>query len=183
VAERLVRDAAPDLIVLCAGAAPVLGPFHEQTWEQFSLNWHVDTKSAFVWLREALRAPMKRGGHVVVISSGAAAHGSPVSGGYAGAKRTQWFLADYAATEVERANLGLRVHCVLPALNPSTELGRAAIAAYAKRAGVTDEEFARRFGPPLTPAILGAAVVELVTAPDRQPQVAWRVSGNGLAPM
>src|SRR5258708_795747 len=136
LAERLMRDESPDLVVLCAGAAPPLLALHEQTWEGFCTNWNVDAKSTFVWLRHALRLPMKRGGHVVVISSGAAVQGSPVSGGYAPAKRAQWFMADYAATESERAKLGLRIHCVLPSLNPSTELGRPAIAAYAARAGM-----------------------------------------------
>src|SRR5438034_10483968 len=110
-----------------------------------------DTRLTFVWLKQALRLPLAEGSHIIVVSSGAAAQGSPVSGGYAAAKRAQWFIADYAAQESERARLGIRVHCVLPALNPSTELGRAGIAAYARRAGVTDEEFAQRFSPPLTP--------------------------------
>src|SRR5438105_6545208 len=29
IAERLLRQEAPDLLVLCAGAMPALGPFHE----------------------------------------------------------------------------------------------------------------------------------------------------------
>src|SRR4051794_22397656 len=37
-AERLLRTHNPDVLVLCAGAAPALGPFFEQTWEQFSTN-------------------------------------------------------------------------------------------------------------------------------------------------
>lgn len=179
-AERLLRGYNPDVLVLCAGAAPVLSPVHEQTWEQFSTNWHVDTKSAFVWLRQALRVPMKPDSHIVVISSGAALRGSPVSGGYAGAKRAQWFIADYAATESGRHGLGLRVHCLLPDLNPSTELGRAGITAYAKRSGVTEEEFAKRFAPPLTPEIMGSAITELVATPERWNQLAYRIGGGGL---
>jgi NAD(P)-dependent dehydrogenase (short-subunit alcohol dehydrogenase family) len=180
LAERLLTRDAPDLIVLCAGAMPVLGPVHEQSWDDFQTNWNVDTKSTFVWLRRALRLPMKRGGHIVVVSSGAAVQGSPVSGGYASAKRAQWFLADYAATESARADLGLRVHCVLPSLNPSTALGRAGIAAYAERAGVTSEEFAKRFSPPLTPEIMGQGVAELFEAPERFAQLAYRIGGGGL---
>jgi NAD(P)-dependent dehydrogenase (short-subunit alcohol dehydrogenase family) len=136
-----------------------------------------------VWLQHALRLPMKRGAHVVVVSSGAAVQGSPVSGGYASAKRAQWFLAEYAATEVARAGLGVRVHCLLPTLNPSTELGRAGIRAYAARAGVSPEEFAKRFGPPLTPEIMGRGVVELFEAPERFEQVTYRIGGEGLAPL
>ena len=181
LAERVLKQEGPDVLVLSAGAAPVLGALHEQTWETFATNWGVDTKGTFVWLRQALRQPMKRGGHVVVVSSGAAIQGSPVSGGYASAKRAQWFMADYAATESERGGLGLKIHCLLPALNPSTELGRAGIAAYAKRAGVTPEEFARRFHPPLTPEIMGAGVAELLEGPERFAQLAYRIGGAGLA--
>ena len=182
-AERLLREKDPDLVVLCAGAMPVLGAFHELSWSQFCVCWEVDTRGTFVWLKQALQKPLKRGAHVVVISSGAALGGSPVSGGYASAKRAQWFLASYAATEIERANLGLRVHCLLPNINPSTELGRAGIAAYARRAGVSDEEFANRFGPPLTPAILGSVIAELFENPDKFDQLAYRVGGGGLAKM
>jgi glutathione S-transferase len=160
---------------------PAIGALHEQTWETFATNWGVDTKGTFVWLRQALRQPMKRGGHIVVVSSGAAVQGSPVSGGYASAKRAQWFMADYAATESERAGLGLKVHCLLLALNPNTELGRAGIAAYAKRAGVTPEEFAKRFHPPLTPEIMGAGVAELLEGPERFAQLVYRIGGGGLA--
>jgi NAD(P)-dependent dehydrogenase (short-subunit alcohol dehydrogenase family) len=183
LAERVLTHESPDLVVLCAGAMPVLGPMHELTWDDFQTNWHVDTKSTFVWLRHALRLPMKRGGHVIVISSGAAVQGSPVSGGYASAKRAQWFIADYATTESGRAGLGLRVHCLLPNLNPSTALGRAGINAYAQRAGVTPDEFAKRFQPPLTPAVMGQGVVELFEAPERFTKLAYRIGGGGLAPV
>jgi NAD(P)-dependent dehydrogenase (short-subunit alcohol dehydrogenase family) len=183
LAERVLRQEAPDLLVLGAGAMPVLGPLHEQTWEDFATNWGVDAKGTFVWLRQALRLPMKKGAHIVVVSSGAAVQGSPVSGGYAAAKRAQWFMAEYAATESERAGLGLRIHCLLPSLNPSTELGRAGIAAYAKRAGVTPDEFAKRFHPPLTPQVMGAGVVELFEAPERFAQLVYRIGGAGLAPL
>ncbi len=182
-AEHLLRQHDPDVLVICAGASPVLAPLFEQTWEDFCTNWNVDTKSAFVWLRQALRVPMKKGGHIIVVSSGAALRGSPVSGGYAGAKRAQWFIADYAATESGRGGLGLRIHCVLPDLNPSTELGRAGIAAYAKRMGVAPEEFAKRFEPVLTPEIMGAGVTELVEHPEKWSQLAYRIGGSGLSPL
>jgi NAD(P)-dependent dehydrogenase (short-subunit alcohol dehydrogenase family) len=180
LAGRLLAQESPDLVVLCAGAMPVLGPLHEQTWEGFVTNWNVDAKATFFWLSRALRMPMKRGSHVIVVSSGAAMQGSPVSGGYAPAKRAQWLMADYAATEMKRADLGVLVHCVLPNLNASTELGRAGIRAYAERSGVTPEQFAKRFDPPLTPAAMGEAIVELFVAPERFTELAYRVGGNGL---
>ncbi len=180
LAERLLAE-SPDLVVLCAGASPPLLALHQQSWESFSTNWNVDAKGSFVWLGHALRKPMKPGGHIVVVSSGAAVHGSPVSGGYAPAKRAQWFMAGYAATESERAGLGLRIHCLLPNLNSSTELGRPAIAAYAARAGMPVEEFAKRFEPQLTPAIMGAGVVELFENPTKWPELTYRIGGKGLA--
>jgi NAD(P)-dependent dehydrogenase (short-subunit alcohol dehydrogenase family) len=167
LAARVVREERPYGIVLCAGAAPVLRAFHEQTWEELSTNWNVDTKSAFVWLKAVLRDPLPAGSHVIVVSSGAAVQGSPLSGGYAGAKRAQWMLADYAATEARRAGLDLRVNVLLPNLNPSTDLGRAGIAGYAARAGVPVEQFQQRFLPPVTPEIMGAAVVDLFTTTGR----------------
>ncbi|HEY8078376.1 MAG TPA: SDR family NAD(P)-dependent oxidoreductase [Labilithrix sp.] len=180
LAARVVREERPTRIVVCAGAAPVLRAFHEQTFDEFSTNWRVDTKSAFVWLKAALRDPLPAGSHVVVVSSGAAVQGSPLSGGYAGAKRMQWMLADYAATEAKRAGLDLRVHVLLPHLNPSTELGRAGIAGYAARAGLAVEEFQKRFMPPVTPEIAGAAVVDLFTRPAEHAELAYRVTGKGL---
>jgi NAD(P)-dependent dehydrogenase (short-subunit alcohol dehydrogenase family) len=181
LARRLLVEVNPDLVVLVAGASPLLAPIHEQTWESFSHNFGVDTRATFEWLKLALTVPMRRGGHLIVISSGAALRGSPVSGGYAAAKRAQAFISDYAATEVERAGLGLRIQTVFPALNPSTDLGRHAIAAYAARAGVTPEEFAKRFGPPLTPAIFGQAIAELHADPAKWPERGYSLSGAGLA--
>ncbi len=183
LAARVLAAAQPDVLVLVAGAAPRLGALHELSWDDFQVNWNTDAKLAFVWLGAALRQPMRVGSHVIVVSSGAAVGGSPVSGGYASAKRAQWFMAGYAATEIERAKLDIRVHCLLPNLNGSTELGRAGIRAYAARAGVSDEEFVKRFGPPLTPPIFGAAVADLAESPGNWAQPAYRVGGAGLVPL
>jgi NAD(P)-dependent dehydrogenase (short-subunit alcohol dehydrogenase family) len=129
VAGRLLQERKPDLVVLCAGASPPLHPLHLHTWETFSRNWEVDAKSTFTWLRNALLLPMKAGSHVVIVSSMAATNGSPLSGGYAGAKRMLWFMTEYAAQEISRLKLGIHIHCLLPTLNPNTDLGRAAISA------------------------------------------------------
>jgi NAD(P)-dependent dehydrogenase (short-subunit alcohol dehydrogenase family) len=180
LALRVVGEHEPDLVVLCAGAMPHLGALQTQSWADFQINWEVDAKSTFVWLKLALTRPLKRGAHVIVVSSGAALRGSPVSGGYAIAKRAQWFLADYALNESGRADLGLKIHCLLPNLNPSTPLGRAGIEAYAARAGITPEAFAKRFEPQLTPELMGKGVLELYDAPDRFSELAYRIGGGGL---
>jgi NAD(P)-dependent dehydrogenase (short-subunit alcohol dehydrogenase family) len=181
-AARILQELQPDLVVLCAGARPLLRPLHLHTWESFAQNWEVDTKATFVWLRNALLLPMKPGSHIVVVSSGAAIHGSVLSGGYAGAKRTQWFMAKYASLEVERSKLDIRIHCLLPMLSPNG-MGHAAIAAYAAGAGVGADEFAKRFDPPLTPAIMGQAVIDLYESPAQWDQIAYQIGGAGLTPV
>ena len=140
VAGKLLREYRPDIVALVAGAAPSLRPLHKQTWESFSTNWNTDVRMTFHWLREALLLPLRPGSQVIVMSSGAAIMGSPLSGGYAGAKATQRFMADYAAQEAQRGNLQITVSAVLPRLTPLTDLGRAATAAYAARIGIAEEE-------------------------------------------
>ena len=104
------------------------------------------------------------GSQILVMSSGAAIYGSPLSGGYAGAKATLRFLAAYANEESHRAGLGITVTAVLPRLTPQTELGRAAVAAYAARAGASQDQFVARLGRPVTPQIAGDAFVTIATA-------------------
>jgi NAD(P)-dependent dehydrogenase (short-subunit alcohol dehydrogenase family) len=183
VVGRLMQDRKPDLVVLCAGASALLRPLHLHSWETFSQNWEVDARSTFTWLRNALRVPMKPGSHVVVISSMAAINGSPLSGSYAGAKRMLWFMAEYAAQEIGRLKLGIRIHCLLPTLNPNTDLGRAGIAAYAERAGVSFDEFAKRLAPHLTPAVMGDAIVDLYSNPAKWDKLAYQIGGAGLKPV
>jgi NAD(P)-dependent dehydrogenase (short-subunit alcohol dehydrogenase family) len=65
-AARLPQALRPDLVVLCAGASALLRPLHLHSWETVSENWAVDTKSAFVWLHNALLLPMKPDGHLVI---------------------------------------------------------------------------------------------------------------------
>jgi NAD(P)-dependent dehydrogenase (short-subunit alcohol dehydrogenase family) len=164
-AERLIARYRPDVLVLNAGAAPPARPVHEHTWETFGAAWDMDVKQAFHWTRAALRLPLAPGSTVVAFSSGAAVAGSPLSGGYAGAKATIRFLTSYAGEESDRAGLGIRFVSVLPRLTPETELGAAAVASYAERQGVDVATFLKGFGPTLTPAQVGAAVLSLTRAP------------------
>jgi len=88
VAGALLDRYEPSILILVAGATPLMRPLQHQTWETFSVNWHTDVRIAFYWLRQSLLKPLGQGSQVVVISSGAAVNGSPLSGGYAGAKAT-----------------------------------------------------------------------------------------------
>ena len=165
VAGKLADAYRPSVLVLAAGAAPLSRPLHRQTWETFSRTWDVDVRQAFHWLREALLRPLAPGSVVIAFSSGAALRGSPLSGGYAGAKAAIRFISGYAADESQRAGLGIRFISVLPQLTPATELGAAAVAAYAERHGMDVASYTESLGPALTPDHVGKAVLDLIESP------------------
>jgi NAD(P)-dependent dehydrogenase (short-subunit alcohol dehydrogenase family) len=182
IAGQLIDAYRPGTLVLNAGASPLSRPLHKQTWQTFSRNWEVDVQHAFHWTRETLLAPLDPGSVVITFSSGAAINGSPLSGGYAGAKATIRFLTSYAAAESERNGLGIRFTTVLPQLTPATDLGAVAVAAYAARQGSDLPAFLRDMGPALTPEQAGKAVVDLVVGPGYD-DGAYRLSSAGLSPV
>jgi 3-oxoacyl-[acyl-carrier protein] reductase len=180
VAGSLLDRYEPKAIILVAGASPHMLPLRQQTWETFSVNWQTDVQIAFHWLREALLKPLRPGSRVVVISSGAALAGSPLSGGYAGAKATQRFITGYAQDEAKRAGLDINFTTVLPRFAPMTGVGRPAVQAYAARAGQSVEEYLQQMGPLVTPEIAGTALVELVQADAATVAPAYLLTGAGL---
>jgi NAD(P)-dependent dehydrogenase (short-subunit alcohol dehydrogenase family) len=95
-APRILADVRPEILVLNAGATPPMGPLDQLSWADFTTPWETDVKAGLYWLQAALNLPLKPGSRVLVGSSGAAENGSPLSGGYAGAKRMLWFMAKYA---------------------------------------------------------------------------------------
>jgi NAD(P)-dependent dehydrogenase (short-subunit alcohol dehydrogenase family) len=163
-----------------AGATPVIAPLQDQTWDTFSINWHADVRIAFEWLRAALRKPLRPGSKVIVISSGAALQGSPLSGGYAGAKATQRFITAYAEEEARRAALDISFTAVMPRITPLTDLGRPAVEAYAARGGQSVDEYVGRFGKPLSPETAGAAIVQLLRAQAPATAPGYLLTGDGL---
>ena len=181
-AGQLLDKHRPRTLVLNAGATPLTRPLHRQTWQTFSRNWDVDVQHVFNWTREALLLPLEPGSAVIAISSGAAVNGSPLSGGYAGAKATIRFIASYAAAESARNGLGIKFTSVLPQLTPETDLGAAGVAAYAARQGIGIPAFLDGFGRTLTPGQVGAAIVDIVTgsADDRD---SYLLTAAGLSPV
>ncbi|GIG56787.1 short-chain dehydrogenase [Longispora fulva] len=170
----------PEIIVVVAGATPHMRPLQEQTWETFSTNWETDVRITFHWLREVLLTPLRPGSRVVVVSSGAALGGSPLSGGYAGAKSMQRFVTGYAQDEANRAGLDITFTAVLPRFSPTTGVGRPAVRAYAARSGRSIEEFLKASGPLVSPESAGAALVELVQADAAAVAPAYVLTGAGL---
>lgn len=181
-AGRLIDQYRPRTLVLCAGATPRMAPLQDQSWETFSENWNSDVAQAFHWIRHALRRPLAPGSSVIAMSSGAALAGSPLSGGYAGAKATVRFITSYAAIESQRAGLGIGFTAVLPRLTPATALGAVAVAAYAERQGVDAESFVQATGPALTAEQVGKSVLEIATG-DATEHDAYLVTPAGLSPL
>ena len=181
-AGQLLDKYRPRTLVLNAGASPLARPVHQHTWQTFSRNWEVDVQHVFGWVREALLLPLEPGSVVIAMSSGAALRGSPLSGGYAGAKATIRFIAAYAAAESEREKLGIRFTSVLPQLTPATELGAVAAAGYATRQGVDLATYLKGLGPALTPEQAGQAIVDLASGPGREHD-AYLLTAAGLSPV
>jgi NAD(P)-dependent dehydrogenase (short-subunit alcohol dehydrogenase family) len=182
LAGELIDKYRPRVLVLNAGATPLPRPLQQHTWQSFSRTWDVDVAQTFHWAREALLAPLEPGSTVVTLSSGAALFGSPLSGGYAGAKAAIRWLTAYAAQESRREGLGIRFVSLLPQLTPATALGAVFAAAYAAREGAGAGARSGPGGPPLTPEQVGQAVAGLVTGPEPD-QDAYLVTAAGLRPL
>lgn len=180
LASAVIRDHRPDLLVLNAGAIPHMAPVHRQTWETFSRHWQVDTRHAFTWIQAALRAPLAPGSVVVVLSSGAVLQGSPLSGGYAGAKAAIRYLRSYASDESARAELGIRFVTLFPQLTPAGGVGAVGVTGYADRQGVDRDTFVERMQPILTAEGVAEAVLELANGADT---AEYQVDGSGYRPL
>jgi NAD(P)-dependent dehydrogenase (short-subunit alcohol dehydrogenase family) len=181
VAPRVLHDVKPDIVVLNAGATPKVAAIQDHTWQSFSANWDTDVKIAFHWVKAILHEPLARGSAVIVLSSGAALRGSPLSGGYAGAKAMIRFITEYAAQEAARAKLGIRFATLLPKITPASGVGRPFVEAYAQRQGRSVEEFLG--GASLTPADVGTAVLRLLEDRTLDEQVVFGLDPAGLAPV
>jgi len=174
----------PDGLVICVGAKRTGSPFYELEWPDFAETWDIDVKASFLFCRAAIRRPLQAGTVIILISSGAALGGSPISGGYAGAKRMQMFLANYAQKESDRLGLDLRFLAVTP-MRPmvDTEGGRAAVASYTKYLGITTKEFIRGMESPQSAQDVANAVLSFVTTPPDRASNMFVVSGKGVEPL
>ncbi len=168
---------SPDILIICAGAIPHAAPLGEQSWEQFSRNWNTDVKLSLLFAQAALNTPLPSGTTIILVASGAALGGSPISGGYAGSKRTQMFIADYAQKESERMKLGLRFFALVPkGMMPETDLGKAAVEAYASYFGISVQDFIRNMGAPQTTEDMASAIAEFASNPTNREEHAFLIS-------
>jgi NAD(P)-dependent dehydrogenase (short-subunit alcohol dehydrogenase family) len=178
-AHRIVKEVHPDILVLNAGAKPRMGRLDQLSWEDFSAVWETDVRAGLYWLQAALKTPLKPGSRVLVGSSGAAQNGSPLSGGYAGAKRTLWMMANYANTVSAQGKLGIRFQVIVPQqMIGGTGVGDAGATAYGRAIGVGREEFLARFGVPMPPGEFGEKVVSLLEEAKYVDGVVFGLKGN-----
>lgn len=184
LAERLVRELRPELVVLALGVIPRMGEVDTLDWEAFSETWNVDLQASFHFTRQALALPLAPGSSVIIVSSGAAIGGSPLSGGYAGAKRMQWWLAAYAQKVSDARGLGIRMLAVLPKqLIEGTAIGVRAATFYGKLNGTGPEAFMQRYDVPLDTSKVAAAIVTALGGGVAAGVNAIAVSGSGIEPL
>jgi hypothetical protein len=112
-------------------------------------------------------------------SSGAAQNGSPLSGGYGGAKRMLWFMAQYANGVSKQKVLGIRFQTIVPLqIVGDTGVGDAGANAYARAMGVKRDEFLARFGAPMPPREFGEKVVSVLDDPKYADGFAFGLKGD-----
>lgn len=162
-AHRILSEVHPDILVLNAGAKPRMGLLDQLSWADFSATWETDVKAGLYWLQAALNLPLKPGSRVLAVSSGAAVNGSPLSGGYAGAKRMLWFMARYADGVSAQKKLGIRFQAIVPQqIIGDTGVGDAGANAYARAMNLRRDEFLARFGAPMPPREFGEKVISVL---------------------
>lgn len=179
--QRVFETLLPNVLVVCGGATPGTSSLQDHTWQTFSRSWENDVHMSFNFAKAALTTPLAPGSTVVIVSSGAGLMGSPISGGYAGSKRMQMFMAEYGAEESERNNLGIRFFSLIPRyIMTDTVLGRKAAEGYARYRNVTVEQFQSRFEHPQTPDDVANALITLVTETPQRTGEVFAVDAVGI---
>ena len=108
-----------------------------------------------------------------------AQQGSPLSGGYAGAKRMLWLMAKYANGISEQKGLGIRFQAIVPLqMIGGTGVGGEGSRAYARVAGIEPEAFLARFGAPMPPRLFGDHVVQILNDSEYDTAIALGLKGD-----
>src|SRR5262245_22423118 len=178
-AQRILADVRPEVLVLNAGAKPRMGRLDQLSWADFTAPWETDVKAGLYWMQAALNLPLAPGARVLVGSSGAAQQGSPLSGGYAGAKRMLWFMAKYANGVAQQKGLGIRFQAIAAMqMIGGTGVGDEGASAYARAMGIEREAFLARFGAPMPPRQFGDHLVAVLDDPQYATGFAFGLKGD-----
>jgi len=178
-AQRILADVRPEVLVLNAGVTPRMEPLDQISWADFTAPWDTDVKAGLYWMQAALNLPLAPGARVLVGSSGAAQQGSPLSGGYAGAKRMLWLMAQYANGVAKQKGLNIRFQAIVPLqIIGATGVGDEASSAYARAMGIEREAFLARFGAPMPPRQFGDNLVAVLDNPQYAAGFAFGLKGD-----
>lgn len=174
----LLGKHGPDTVLHIGGIKPQMGPISSYDWSDFCAPWFNDTKITFDLAQAALNGAIPQGGTVLTFASGAALNGSPLSGGYAGAKRMQHFVMNYAQMEADKRGLGLTFATIYPKqLIAGTAIAQEAARAYGQMRGGDAASFMRQWDTPLTPEAISAHMCTLVAHPKAG---AYGIDGAGV---
>ena len=177
-ANRILAEVRPEILILNAGAVPRMARFDQTSWEEFTATWETDVKGGLYWMQAALNLPLAPGCRVLVSSSGAAEQGSPMSGGYGGAKRMLWLMAKYANGVSQKKGLGVDFQAIVPKqMVAGTGVGGAGSSAYANAMGISQEAFLARY-PDMSPRAYGDHVVKVLTDAVYDPALAIGINGE-----
>ena len=178
-AHRILGEVHPEILVLNAGAKPRMGRLDQLSWADFTAPWEHDVKAGLHWLQAALNVPLVNGSRVLVVSSGAAVNGSPMSGGDGGAKRMLWLMAQYANKVSEQKHLGIRFQVIVPRqMVRGTGIGDEAASAYARALNLGLDEYFARFGKPMPPRAFGENVVSVLEDTKYADALAFGLKGD-----
>ena len=178
-AHRILADVRPEVLVLNAGITPPMERIDQISWADFTAPWDSDVRAGLYWIQAALNLPLPQGARVLVGSSGAAQQGSPLSGGYAGAKRMLWLMAKYANATAKQKGLDISFQAILPLqMIGGTGVGDEASSAYAKAMGVDRETFLAGFGAPMPPRQFGDHLVDILNDPQYASGLAFGLKGD-----
>ena len=175
VMDAVVGDVKPRVLILNAGATPVLGALDELDWNAFSSVWENDVKAGLHGIQAALKAPLPPGSRVLIASSGAAMVGATLSGSYAGAKRMLWFMADDANDLANERGLDIRFQALVPLqMVGDTAIVRAVCDGYGQHLGIGADAYrAQKIPVPMTERAYGDHVASLLTDPQVESGAAY----------
>jgi NAD(P)-dependent dehydrogenase (short-subunit alcohol dehydrogenase family) len=175
---------SPDVLVICGGAIPATAPLQELSWAEFAAPWETDVRMSFLFCGHALRSPLAPGSTVILVSSGAGLGGSPISGGYAGSKRMQMFMATYCQKESARLGLGIRFTALAPMrIMPETDLGETAVKGYARYLGITPADFIEGMRDRQSIHDVADAVIRIAAGEIGAKDTVLAISAQGVSPV
>ncbi|MEH6403781.1 MAG: SDR family NAD(P)-dependent oxidoreductase [Sneathiella sp.] len=181
VAGQMISEISPDLLILVGGYLPKMQSIAEMNWQEFSATWNTDTKIAFEFTKAALLAPLKAGSSIVSFSSGAALFGSPLSGGYAGAKKMQHYISNYGNREADLRGLGLNFYTIYPKqLIAGTDIANDASLAYATANSIPQEQFMKQWEQPLTPDLISEHIISLLSEDSGDNSGTYAITGTTM---